>query len=82
MGAGGEPHALHICGKGGLTGSTRIMPQDLDRSEPAELSYREAVREAIRDALIRDQRVFLILTLANSHRLRGMRNIGSLSMIS
>jgi len=29
MGAGGEPHALHICGKGGLTGSTRIMPQDL-----------------------------------------------------
>ena len=24
----------------------------------------------------------LILTLANSHRLRGMRNIGSLSMIS
>ena len=60
MGAGGEPHALHICGKGGLTGSTRIMPQDLDQSEPAELSYREAVREAIRDALIRDQRVFLM----------------------
>jgi 2-oxoisovalerate dehydrogenase E1 component len=60
MGAGGEPHALHICGKGGLRGSTRIMPQDLDQSESAELSYREAVREAIRDALIRDQRVFLM----------------------
>ena len=60
MGAGGERHALYICGKGSLTGSTRIMPQDPDRSEPIELSYREAVREAIRDALIRDQRVFLM----------------------
>ena len=47
MGAGGEPHALHICGKGGLTGSTRIMLEDPDRSEPIELSYREAVREAL-----------------------------------
>ena len=38
MGAGGEPHALHICGKGRLTGSMRIMPADQVRNGRAQLS--------------------------------------------
>jgi len=37
-----------------------VMTQNADRSKFFELSYREAVREAIRDALTRDQRVFLM----------------------
>ncbi len=37
-----------------------LMPQNAHQSEPAEISYREAVRAAIRDALTRDQRVFLM----------------------
>ena len=37
-----------------------VMTQNADRSKFSELSYREAVREAIRDALTRDQRVFLM----------------------
>lgn len=37
-----------------------IMPNNAGQAEPLELSYREAVRAAIRDALIRDQRVFLM----------------------
>jgi pyruvate/2-oxoglutarate/acetoin dehydrogenase E1 component len=37
-----------------------IMKQEAVRSETRELTYREAVREAIRDALIRDPRVFLM----------------------
>ncbi len=60
MGAGGERHALHICGEGSLTGSKELMPEDPDGSKAIDLSYREAVREAIRDALMRDQRVFLM----------------------
>ena len=36
------------------------MPQNAGQSEPVELSYRDAVRAAIRDALIRDERVFLV----------------------
>ena len=36
------------------------MPQNADQSKTFEISYREVVREAIRDALMRDQRVFLM----------------------
>jgi pyruvate/2-oxoglutarate/acetoin dehydrogenase E1 component len=36
------------------------MLQRAPESEPIQISYREAVREAIRDALHRDQRVFLM----------------------
>ncbi|HUI19703.1 MAG TPA: alpha-ketoacid dehydrogenase subunit beta [Methylocella sp.] len=36
------------------------MPENADQRKFVELSYREAVREAIRDALMRDQRVFLM----------------------
>ena len=36
------------------------MPQNADQPKTFEISYREAVREALRDALMRDQRVFLM----------------------
>jgi pyruvate/2-oxoglutarate/acetoin dehydrogenase E1 component len=36
------------------------MQEARARSESAEMTYREAVREAIRDAIIRDDRVFLM----------------------
>src|SRR6516164_10420352 len=38
----------------------RVMLQRQASSEMLELTYREAVRQAIRDALTRDQRVFLM----------------------
>lgn len=36
------------------------MPQEMIRAETSETTYRDAVREAIRDALRRDDRVFLM----------------------
>src|SRR5512140_181678 len=36
------------------------MLQQMTKPETIEMTYREAVREAIRDALTRDQRVFLM----------------------
>jgi pyruvate dehydrogenase E1 component subunit beta len=36
------------------------MPQQTPQSETIEMTYRDAVREAIRDALHRDERVFLM----------------------
>ena len=36
------------------------MPQQMIKSGTTEISYRDAVREAIRDALRRDDRVFLM----------------------
>jgi hypothetical protein len=36
------------------------MQQDLAKAEAIEMSYREAVRAALRDALGRDKRVFLM----------------------
>jgi 2-oxoisovalerate dehydrogenase E1 component len=36
------------------------MPQEISRAETIEMTYREAVRAALRDALNRDKRVFLM----------------------
>ena len=36
------------------------MQQETVRSETKEMTYREAVREALRDAMKRDERVFLM----------------------
>ena len=36
------------------------MPQEAIQSGTTELTYRDAVREAIRDAMRRDERVFLM----------------------
>ena len=59
MGAGRATHPLHLCGESRVS---REPPWHKRRSNPdtIELTYRDAVREAIRDALRRDKRVFLM----------------------
>ena len=60
------------------------------RTRPLSLKeIRQSLIEAAEDNFgfdaqleILEEKRFLSLTLANSHRLRGMRNIGLLSMIS
>ncbi len=37
-----------------------VMPQEIAHTETLEMTYREAVKQAIRDALKRDERVFLM----------------------
>ncbi len=43
-----------------MNGSRGAMTQERRQSEMTELTYRDAIREAIRDALSRDERVFLM----------------------
>src|SRR5208283_2903358 len=60
MGSGRGPDALRLCGAGDMNGSRGAMTQERRQSEMTELTYRDAIREAIRDAMTRDERVFLM----------------------
>ncbi len=55
LGAGRAAHPLHLRRRGRPDAHHADSP-----SRPLEISYRDAVREAIRDALRRDDRVFLM----------------------
>jgi 2-oxoisovalerate dehydrogenase E1 component len=58
---GGRPGPQRSTGAGGGTDPLRLQPEAAMTShEPAKITYREAMRAAIREALLADDRVFLM----------------------